>query len=197
MINGLSQALLKIAAPGVADFYQGSELWDLRLVDPDNRGPIDFTSRAGTLKGIAAAEASEPLLRGLLDRWCDGRVKLFLIWKALRFRREHASLFQEGEFLPLQAAGCNARNVISFVRRAGSKSVLVAVPRWLSQVAGAQALQFDWCDTRVVLPPGLPQRLRNILTGGEIQCLNQNNDTCVLGTDLFREFPVAFFESSE
>lgn len=200
MINGLSQALVKVAAPGVADFNQGSELWDLRMVDPDNRGPIDFTIRAGTLKGIAGAEAEAPgsLLRSLLDRWCDGRIKLFLISKALRFRREHAPLFHEGEFLPLQAAGCSAQNVISFVRGTGSKSVLVAVPRWLSQLpAGRQAGQFEWCDTRVVLPPDLPQRWRNTLTSGEIQCLNQNDDTCVLATDLFRQFPVALFESSE
>ena len=200
MINGLSQALVKIAAPGVADFYQGSELWDLRLVDPDNRGPIDFTTRAGALKEIAGteAEAPESLLRSLLDRWCDGRIKLFLISRALRFRREHAPLFHEGEFLPLQAAGCNARNVISFIRRAGPKSVLVAVPRWLSQLpAGRQALPFDWCDTRVVMPPGLPQRWRNILTSGEVQSLNQNDGTGLLASDLFRQFPVAFFESSE
>jgi (1->4)-alpha-D-glucan 1-alpha-D-glucosylmutase len=200
MINGLSQALIKVAAPGVADFYQGSELWDLRLVDPDNRGPIDFTSRAGTLKEIAGAEAetSESLLRSMLDRWCDGRIKLFLIWKALRFRRDHASLFHEGEFLPLQAAGCNARNVLSFIRRARSKSVLVTLPRWLSQLPpGRQALQFDWCDTRVVLPPGLPQRWRNTLTRGEVQCLNQNTGACVFARDLFRQFPVALLESSD
>jgi (1->4)-alpha-D-glucan 1-alpha-D-glucosylmutase len=200
MINGLSQALVKVGAPGVADFYQGSELWDLRLVDPDNRGPVDFTMRAGTLKGIAGGEAESPesLFSSLLDRWCDGRIKLFLIWRALRFRRENAQLFHEGEFLPLQAAGCNARNVISFVRRAGSKAVLVAVPRWLSQLpAGRQPGQFEWCDTRVVLPPDLPQRWRNTLGSGEIQCRSQNDDTCVLATDLFRQFPVALLESSE
>jgi (1->4)-alpha-D-glucan 1-alpha-D-glucosylmutase len=200
MMNGLSQALVKIAAPGVADFYQGSELWDLRLVDPDNRGPVDFTTRASTLKGIAGAEteALEPLLRSLLDSWCDGRIKLFLISKALRFRREHAPLFHEGEFLPLQIAGCHAQNVTSFIRKAGSKAVLVAVPRWLSQLpAGAEVLQFDWCDTRVALPAGLPQRWKNILTSGEVQCLNQNDGACVLAKDLFAQFPVAFFESVE
>jgi (1->4)-alpha-D-glucan 1-alpha-D-glucosylmutase len=200
MINGLSQALLKIAAPGVADFYQGSELWDLRLVDPDNRGPIDFTTRIGALKAIASvgAESPEFRLRTMLDGWSDGRIKLFLICKALRFRREHAQVFTEGEFLPVQATGCNAANVIGFIRKTGSKSVLVTVPRWLSQLpAGAQALQFDWCDTRVTLPPGSPQRWRDILTGTDVQSLDQDNGAYVLAKDLFRQFPVAFFESAE
>ena len=200
MINGLSQTLLKIAAPGVADFYQGSELWDLRLVDPDNRGPIDFTTRTGALNEIAGTKgkAAELVPRSLLDRWCDGHIKLSLIWKALRFRRDHAPLFHEGEFVPLEAAGCHAENVISFVRRAGGKSVLVTVPRWLSQLsAGTQAPQFDWCDTRIVLPPNSPQRWRNILTNGEVQPLTQSDGLCVSAADLFRQFPVAFFESLE
>jgi (1->4)-alpha-D-glucan 1-alpha-D-glucosylmutase len=200
MINGLSQALLKIAAPGVADFYQGSELWDLRLVDPDNRGLIDFSNRVDALKGIAGSETKSPesLVRELLDRWRDGRLKLFLIWKALGFRREHAPLFHEGEFLPLQTVGCHAQNLISFVRRAGSKSVLVAVPRWLSQLpTGREALQFDWCDTCVTLPADLPQRWTNVLTGGEVQCLSQNDGTRLLAADMYGQFPVALFESSE
>jgi (1->4)-alpha-D-glucan 1-alpha-D-glucosylmutase len=121
-----------------------------------------------------------------------------LLSKALRFRREHAPLFHEGEFLPLQIAGCHAQNVTSFIRKDGSKVVLVAVPRWLSQLpAGAEVLQFDWCDTRVALPAGLPQRWKNILTSGEVQCLNQNDGACVLAKDLFAQFPVAFFESVE
>lgn len=200
VINALSQVLLKVAAPGVADLYQGSELWDLRLVDPDNRGPIDFARRANALKEIAGAKAAgqEALLHSLTDKWRDGRIKLFLIWKALRFRREHAPLFHEGDLLPLQATGCNAPNVISFSRRTGSKSVLVAVPRWLSQLpAGRQELQFDWCDTQVLLPPSSPQRWRSILTGGEMQSVNTKDGNAVPATNLFHHFPVAFFESSE
>lgn len=198
MMNGLSQALLKIAAPGVADFYQGSELWDLRLVDPDNRGPVDFTNRARALREIVASEAAsqEAFLHSLIDTWRDGRIKLFLIWKALRFRREHAPLFHEGGFLPLQTTGCNARNVIAFIRRTGSKSALVAVPRWLSQLpAGQQTL--DWCDTRVVLPADSPRRWKSVLTAAELQSLEQKDNNGVSAADLFRQFPVAFFESTD
>src|SRR6202140_4156401 len=86
MVNGLSQALLKIASPGVPDFYQGSELWDLRLVDPDNRGPIDFAKRAAALESIARAD-SRQTLRNFVEHWHDGCIKLYLIWKAIRFRR--------------------------------------------------------------------------------------------------------------
>ena len=90
MVNGLSQTLLKIATPGVPDFYQGSELWDLRLVDPDNRGPIDFAKRTAALESIANAETSNQAPRDLVENWHDGCIKLYLIWKALRFRRDHA-----------------------------------------------------------------------------------------------------------
>jgi len=198
MINGLSQALLKIAAPGVADFYQGSEFWDLRLVDPDNRGPVDFRARTGALERLARTEtgALESLLRSLLDNWTDGRVKLFLIWKALRFRREHGQLFHEGEFLPLQTAGCHAQNVIAFIGKTSSISVLVAIPRWLSQLpAMGEPLQFEWCDTQVLLPLGSPDQWRNILTNRQVRSTTRNESSCLLATDLFHQFPVAFLQS--
>ena len=106
MINGLSQTLLKITSPGVADFYQGSELWDLRLVDPDNRGPVDFVRRAAALQAIVAKSDDVACqLCDLLDHWQDGRVKLYLIWKAIRFRREYEGLFRGGELVPLKSAG--------------------------------------------------------------------------------------------
>jgi (1->4)-alpha-D-glucan 1-alpha-D-glucosylmutase len=137
MINSLSQTLLKIAAPGVADFYQGSELWDLRLVDPDNRGPIDFAVRKSALADLADTERADcPCrLKNLLENWHDGRIKMYLIWKALRFRREQQQLFREGEFIPLQTTGLRAPNMIAFLRKLGTEYALIAVPRWLSQMA--------------------------------------------------------------
>jgi (1->4)-alpha-D-glucan 1-alpha-D-glucosylmutase len=200
MINGLSQALLKIMAPGVADFYQGSELWDLRLVDPDNRGPVDFARREVALKGISDAEVanSERDLSDLVEHWCDGRIKLFLIWKALRFRREHANLFHEGEFLPLQAAGCHARNIVAFVRKTETASTLVAVPRWLSQLPARverNPEEFDWCDTRIILPADFPSQWKRILTGSEVRPEARNGESSLMADDLFAKLPVTLLHS--
>ena len=197
MINGLSQALVKIAAPGVADFYQGSELWDLRLVDPDNRGAIDFQKRKALLDQIQNTSGQE--LRDLLLNWRDGRIKLYLIWKALTFRRDHASLFQYGEILPLQTAGCHAARVIAFLRRTGDSTVLVAVPRWLSKVRNQTdepPLTLDWCDTRLILPPDAPQRWNNILAHQQLCASSRGEEVCLTAQDLFQNFPVAFLEGS-
>lgn len=195
MINGLSQTLLKITSPGVADFYQGSELWDLRLVDPDNRGTIDFSKRAALLQQVQEGPASQERWRDLMVNWADGRIKLYLIWKALSFRRDHASLFQEGEMVPLQSAGCHANHIVAFLRRAGPSCVLVAVPRWLSKVRSqTEPFTFDWCDTRVLLPPGTSQGWKNILSQGELS--SNEGRPGVMAQDLFRDFPVAFLQAS-
>ena len=196
MINGLSQTLLKIASPGVADFYQGSELWDLRLVDPDNRGQIDFGRRAAALNNIRTAEAAsvEGTLRDLVAHWQDGRIKMHLIWKALSFRRSHADLFHEAEFVPVQTAGCHAANVIAFLRKNARGSVLAAIPRWLSQIR-RNTQQFDWCDTRLILPAGSPMEWTNLLATPSVAAQNREGETWVSANDLFRDLPVAFLHS--
>ena len=200
MVNGLSQALLKITVPGVADFYQGSELWDLRLVDPDNRNRVDFARREAALKGIISAEAANPhaAVRDLVDHWHDGRIKLFLIWKALRFRRNHADLFHEGEFLPLQAAGCHAKNIVAFLRTTPTATVLVAVPRWTSQIPAEpnrETANIDWCDTRLVLSADSPGHWNSILTHGQLESIIRTGERCVMANDLFKDFPVAFLSA--
>lgn len=196
MINGLSQIVLKIASPGVADFYQGSELWDLRLVDPDNRGQIDFTRRISWLKGIVNAESLSPgrAISDLLTHWQDGRIKLHLTWKALNFRRAHPDLFLEGEFVPLHCKGCHAANIIAFLRKRADVSVLVAVPRWLSQVPRSHD-QFDWCDTRLALPADGALSWNNILSTHPVSAHNLDGEACVLINELLRDFPVAFLHS--
>jgi (1->4)-alpha-D-glucan 1-alpha-D-glucosylmutase len=197
MINGLSQVLLKIASPGVADFYQGSELWDLRLVDPDNRGPIDVEKRSHMLQGIAAADSAAPkrALGDLLRHWQDGRLKLYLIWKALCFRRAHHDLFRSGEVLPLQSAGCHAQHVIAFLRRTENDRALIVVPRWISQLPRKDNETLDWCDTRVVLPPGLPSTWTSVLTNETIASTTDQESNLML-RDLFRDFPVALLSAS-
>ncbi len=202
MVNSLAQMLLKIVSPGVADFYQGSELWDLRLVDPDNRAPVDFERRIALLEQLTHDEASDAasLIRNMLEHWHDGRVKLFLVQKAIRFRREHAALFQEGEFLPVEAQGECRQNVVCFMRRRNGNQVLVVVPRWLSQVASSAGGRRDWRDTEVVLPANSSVRWQNVVTGHEVMAHQQSGGQCLEGqslkvADLFEQFPVAFFRS--
>jgi (1->4)-alpha-D-glucan 1-alpha-D-glucosylmutase len=194
MINGLSQTLLKIAAPGVPDFYQGSELWDLRLVDPDNRGPVDFAKRAAALESIVNADASQAP-RNFVENWHDGCIKLYLIWKAIRFRRDHDDLFRDGEFLPLESTGAYARNLTAFLRKHGTSWALAAIPRWLSQVPAKAKREFDWGDTRLTLPSDSPAKWNSILTRTQSLSNSEAGGRQVMVSDLFQEFPVAFFHA--
>jgi (1->4)-alpha-D-glucan 1-alpha-D-glucosylmutase len=210
MVNSLAQMLLKIVSPGVADFYQGSELWDLRLVDPDNRGPVDFGRRIAMLEQLAHDETADAanLIRNMVEHWHDGRIKMFLVRKVTRFRRENSALFQEGEFLPLETQGECQQNVVCFMRRRNGNKVVVAVPRWLSQGAGSSARghnQWDWRNTEVVLPPNSSARWRSVVSGNEVmahqtacgQSLEEKSGhgRSLRVGDLFEHFPVAFFSS--
>src|SRR5262249_23204179 len=105
--NSLSQTLIKVAAPGVPDVYQGSELWDLSFVDPDNRRAVDFSRRRDWLVQLKEADARDPtaLLADLLEHWQDGRIKLHLLQKLLNFRAAHDELFTTGDYMPLSGAG--------------------------------------------------------------------------------------------
>ena len=194
MLNGLSQTLLKIAAPGVADFYQGCELWDLHLVDPDNRGLVNLSLRAAALDKLKENASASELVRD----WRDGRIKLYLTWKALRFRRDHCDIFRAGEFIALEVAGCHADNIVAFVRKTPTSSALVVVPRWMAKVpagSGAQASSFDWCDTRIRLHPDAAREWASILTTSRIAASEQGGDLFFMAEDLFRDFPVALLHS--
>ncbi|MHC1711318.1 MAG: malto-oligosyltrehalose synthase [Solidesulfovibrio sp.] len=167
-INSLSQTLLKITTPGLPDFYQGTEFWDFSLVDPDNRRPVDFALRQKSLKEIGAAFASDQakLLRELLERPEDGRIKLFLIWKGLGTRKAMAELFLKGEYKPLEFEGSRQDMAFGFARTLGNATALTVIPRLFANAAGEQArypLGSFWEDTRL-LPPG-EGILINVFTG--------------------------------
>jgi len=199
MINGLSQTLVKIASPGVADFYQGSDLWDLRMVDPDNRGAIDFGRREAALRQVTELEgANRDAMADIVNHWCDGRTKLYLIRQALRFRREHAHVFHEGEFIPLQTAGCHADNVIAFLRRTSSESVLIAAPRWptqLVQKGSTEITKQDWCDTRIVLSDNSPHQWTSVLSSAQLKSETREGAQTLILNDVLRDFPVALLSS--
>jgi len=199
MINGLSQTLLKISAPGVVDFYQGSELWDLRMVDPDNRGPIDFSRRQAALAGLANTATGEPVPSGreLIERWQDGRCKLHVIWKALRFRRDNEEVFRQGEFVPLEIEGTQSAHVIAFLRRHDGRNALIAVPRWLSKISVRASCgdNVEWADTRIVLPETPRSDWTNIFTGNRHAAAGDRRRELPVA-DLFRDFPVALCHAS-
>jgi (1->4)-alpha-D-glucan 1-alpha-D-glucosylmutase len=134
MWNALSQVVLKTTAPGVPDFHQGSELWDFSVVDPDNRRPVDYGKRASTLNELQrwlteCGEDLRPLVRTLLAERLDERIKLYTTMKALNFRREHRSLFHQGEYIPLDGCGTKQEHCYAFARLHREQAVVTIVPR--------------------------------------------------------------------
>ncbi len=146
--NGIVQTVLKLTLPGVPDFYQGTELWDLSMVDPDNRRPVDFSSRERLLDAVEAelaADRAAAMARFMKD-WPDGRVKLATAATLLAFRRDHAALFAEGDYEPVAADGPDADRICAFTRRHGDARMVVAVARFPGQ-CGAKS----WDDTTLPL----------------------------------------------
>ena len=192
--NSLAQVLLKITAPGVPDFYRGTELWDLSFVDPDNRRPVDMALRVRLLEELCRREAEGrlPLLGELLASWPDGRIKLYLIHKGLQFRRAHSLLFAQGEYLALVARGPRRENVVAFARRQRHRWALTAVPRLLASLVPVRSSlttgEEVWEDTVLLLPPDAPPRWQCILTDGELQTETPGE---LRLADLFRHGPVA------
>ncbi|HEY3242042.1 MAG TPA: malto-oligosyltrehalose synthase [Phycisphaerae bacterium] len=183
-LNALSQVLLKITAPGVPDFYQGTEVWDFRLVDPDNRRPVDHARRMQMLDDLERAERADraALLRGLLKNWRDGRIKLFVTRAALRFRAEHPQLFAEARYVPLRASGARKDHICAFARHLQNEWVLVAVPRLTARRARSR-----WQGTTLPLRREAPGEWRNVLTGEILRCRRG-----ALPADaLFGTFPMA------
>ena len=168
-VNGLAQTLAKLMAPGVPDLYQGTELWDLSLVDPDNRWPVDFAARRRLL-----AELDREAVESIWKRADEGLPKLWLIRRALALRARCPQLFgPEADYTPIAARGARREHVVAFAR--GGR-IVTAFPRLVLRLGG------DWRDTRLELPP---RRWRNQLTGDLIA------GGQVSVSELFARFPVA------
>jgi len=159
-INSLSQTLLKIASPGVPDIYQGNEIWNFTLVDPDNRRPVDYKRRREMLAALAKVNPEE-----LLSNWPDGRIKMFLTQRLLRFRNEYVDLFRRGNYLPIKASGAFADCCVSFARELDRQWIVVIAPRLSSRI-GFPPIGERWKDTVVDLPESLAvANVRELFTG--------------------------------
>jgi (1->4)-alpha-D-glucan 1-alpha-D-glucosylmutase len=162
-INSLAQVALKLTVPGVPDIYQGNEIWDFSLVDPDNRRPVDYKRRTEMLDSLTGVVPEE-----LLQTWPDGRIKLFLTQRLLRFRRDHATLFQHGNYLPLTVSGAFLDCCVAFAREHEGQWIVVVAPRLSSRV-GFPPVGEKWQDTVAALPESLPRvGARELFTGREL-----------------------------
>ncbi|HSD58501.1 MAG TPA: malto-oligosyltrehalose synthase [Methanotrichaceae archaeon] len=185
--NSLSQTLLKIASPGVPDFYQGTELWDYSFVDPDNRRPVDFTIRKSYLEEIMRREEKGllRLIEELLENKEDGRIKLFLIHRALLARGANADLFRLGQYMPLKAEGTHKEKIIAFARVHDGSWALALAPRFSASRGES------WGDTSLILPKAAPMRWRDAITGNDLVGGRLSLE------EAFEHFPVALFLGRE
>ncbi|CAN5723058.1 malto-oligosyltrehalose synthase [soil metagenome] len=159
-LNSLSQTVMKCTLPGVPDFYQGSELWDLCLVDPDNRRPVDYTWRKQVLSEIQEAHPAE-----LMEDWKSGRIKLFVIQRLLSFRRQHANFFQQADYCGLKTSGRWSEQICAFLRTLNGAKLLVIAPRLIRDVPLPLTGE-AWGDTSVKIELG--DTWKELLTGTEL-----------------------------
>jgi (1->4)-alpha-D-glucan 1-alpha-D-glucosylmutase len=201
-LNGLSQTLLKLTAPGIPDVYQGTELWDESLVDPDNRRPVDFDARLRVLEELHTTfEASPvPLASQLLAGWENGRIKQFVLWRGLQLRRRRPQLFARGEYVPLEITGPRQSNVCAFARRFRKEWCVTAVPRLTAQLVRPDRFPMGkevWGIGAVALPEGAPVRWMDELTGEPIETATSERGPMLRLFRVFQRFPVALLVAQD
>jgi (1->4)-alpha-D-glucan 1-alpha-D-glucosylmutase len=202
MFNSLSQALLKIASPGIPDFYQGTELWDFSLVDPDNRRPVDYGLRIKMLEKLKKREqeiSALELARESVSNKENGKMKLYLIYKVLNYRKNNRTLFENGEYSPLEVKGDKANNVCSFSRKSGDSIALVVAPRFFTRlIQQPESLPLGkdvWQDSFVILPfEEAGMKYRNIFTGETVTIVKHTESTVLYVSEILAHFPVALLE---
>lgn len=204
LLNGLSQTLLHLTCPGVPDIYQGTDLWSFTLVDPDNRGQVDFDlhrNQLETLRRSADEGASPEFLRAMLRHLGDGRAKLFLTWKALTARKAYPELFARGDYLPLEARGERAEHLVAFMRRSENAGIVMVAARWFTRLLRAQDAdpigEEVWGDARIQLPENAKaSRFRDLLGGVEIRAEESDGGLCLPVSQVLKHFPVALLAAA-
>jgi (1->4)-alpha-D-glucan 1-alpha-D-glucosylmutase len=209
-LNAMSQLLLKLTCPGIPDIYQGSELWDKRLVDPDNRGLVDYEERISILKKLHEAckgveeetsggNSLGELSKSLMQAKADGRIKLYILYRTLHYRRDRQDLFTDGDYVPLNAKGIKSGHICSFMRSFKSDSAVVAVARLIAGLTGGREVapfgEAVWKDTWLPLPNSqVGDSYRNIFTNEKIPVEEREGLTGLSAASVFQSFPVALLE---
>ena len=202
--NSLSQILLKIAAPGIPDFYQGTELWDFSLVDPDNRRPVDYETRTGFLadfQSICGRQGFDQrqFVQELLATVPDGRIKLYITMVGLHYRRTHAPLFLSGEYVPLKVEGTKKKHVCAFARIYEDQAVVAVVPILVKGLCQeTETFPFGpslWEDTWVIVPSWRPASCyQNLLTGEILSSTKVEGTQSLRVAEILGSCPVALLE---
>ncbi|MBU2034855.1 MAG: malto-oligosyltrehalose synthase, partial [Candidatus Omnitrophica bacterium] len=204
-LNSLSATLIKIASPGVVDIYQGNETWCYNLVDPDNRGRVDFDPRIRLLgamkKELEGDKPGKPAGYGFIPENIE-RLKFLYTCMGLRFRSQYKELFVGGEYLPVEAKGKREENIVSFIRRRGNRIALVAAGRFFTQSLAGKTLKIQsdfWENTELVWPKNLeiPAKLRDIVTSGAIDIVRRKQDSVIKASDLFRQACACILTNNE
>ncbi len=188
--NSISALLLKCVAPGVPDFYQGSELWDFSLVDPDNRRPVDYALRTEILDRHRS-ETGKPQVNALLRNWQNGEIKLFVTSRTLAIRNAMPSVFRYGSYEPLLSSGSCGESVVSLIRRTDHQAVLAVVPRLVTRLSRPGRFPIGaeiWKDTFITLPTAAPREWTNAFTGETVSVRESGQ---VPLASLLRTFPLA------
>jgi (1->4)-alpha-D-glucan 1-alpha-D-glucosylmutase len=185
----------------VPDTYQGTELWDFSLVDPDNRRPVDYTHRHRLLQELqtrlaAAEDGRLTLAQELLTRKEDGRIKLYVTALALHCRRQNPGLFAVGDYVPAELLGAKGVHVFGFSRRFGDRTAIVAVPRLIARLLAdghaAPLGEAVWEDTRLRVPGIDPQQTwRHVFTGEPVRMAMEDGQPTLVVAELLAQFPVA------
>jgi (1->4)-alpha-D-glucan 1-alpha-D-glucosylmutase len=204
LYNSLSQLVLKIAAPGVPDFYQGTEIWSFHMVDPDNRGPVDYRTRSemaddlrSTIERLGPERAE--LTRGLFEQPHDARVKMYTIMAGLEYRRLHPELFQQGEYVPLECGGGKKHHVCAFARLFQHEALVAVVPRLVATLTPDSKHPpmgpAVWEDTWIATPPWPTLgEFRHLLTGEIFTAESLNGRRVLPLSRVLTHAPVALLE---
>lgn len=195
VFNSLAQLVLKFTCPGTPDVYQGCELWDFSMVDPDNRRAVDYEERLRLLTETENFPASDRLFAYLWEHRMNGQIKLWLTRQLFLLRKQNPELFAAGDYIPLKVQGYLKDHIVAFARIAGKEVLVIAVPINVAAVCKKQEKAFfdlDWKDTKISLPGGLEDNWQSVLTGKKLEKIER-----LLPGELFKELPVAIIKGKK